>query len=280
MKTIKNIFFMVMATIAFTACMNDFDTPHFDTPLYGNNTIGEPNTTIAEFKEKYRAQLLAAAPTEITENIILRGVVVANDETGNVYKQIVINDGTDAIIIGINTSGLYAALPIGQMIALDCKGLYMGGYCYLPQIGIPYTTQNYGVQIGRMSEIVFKEHVKLLLEPNEYYSELIPVELTEEFLADSKNKDLCPRYVVMKGVEFKEADGTELYVPGEEIAERNVKIGNQNVIFRLSNYADFAKMVMPTGKLDIKGVLTRYKAGSKDVWQFMLSSTDDITPAE
>lgn len=280
MKTIKNIFFLVMAMFAFTACMNDFDTPHFDTPLFGNNAIGVPNMTISEFKEKYRTQLLASVPTEITEDIILRGVVVANDVTGNVYKQIVISDGNDAIIIGINTSGLYATLPIGQMVALDCKGLSMGGYCYLPQIGIPYNTEKYGIQIGRMSKQMFEQHIKLLNEPNEYYSELIPLELTEEFLADSKNKDLCPRYVIMKGVEFKEANGTELYVPGNEITERNVKIGSQNVIFRLSNYADFAKMVIPTGKLDIKGVLTRYKAGSKDVWQFMLTSDKDVTPAE
>ena len=280
MKTIKNILLTVAALLALTSCMNDFDEPVFDNPPYGNNSIGEPNMTITEFKEKYKEQLQAATPTEITEDIILRGVVVANDETGNVYKQLVINDGTDAIIIGINTSGLYATLPIGQMVALDCKGLSMGGYCYLPQIGVPYNTQKYGIQIGRMSEITFKKHVKLLYGPNEYYSELIPAELTEEFLANSSNKDLCPRYVIMKGVKFQEADGIEQYVPGDEIVERHVKIGNQQIIFRLSNYADFAKMVMPTGELDIKGVLTRYKTSSKDVWQFMLSSTNDIKPAE
>lgn len=59
-----------------------------------------------------------------------------------------------------------------------------------------------------------------------------------------------------------------------------MKIGKQQIIFRLSNYADFAKMVMPTGKLNITGVLTRYKTSSKDVWQFMLTSDKDITPAE
>ncbi|MBQ7947395.1 MAG: hypothetical protein IJ277_04440 [Bacteroidaceae bacterium] len=280
MKTIKNIFFLVMAMFAFTACMNDFDTPHFDTPPFGNNAIGVPNMTISEFKEKYRAQLLAATPTEITEDIIISGVVVSNDITGNVYKQVVISDGEDAIILGINTSGLYATLPIGQMVTLSCKGLSMGGYCYLPQIGVPYNTEKYGIQIGRMSKQVLEEHIKLIGEPNENYSELVPVELTEEFLSNSANKDLCPRYVIMKGVEFQGADGKEVYVPGDEIQERYVKIGKQQIIFRLSNYADFAKMVMPTGKLNITGVLTRYKTSSKDVWQFMLTSDKDITPAE
>lgn len=169
--------------------------------------------TISEFKEKYRAKLLAATPTEITEDIIISGVVVSNDITGNVYKQIVISDGEDAIILGINTSGLYATLPIGQMVTLSCKGLSMGGYCYLPQIGVPYNTERYGIQIGRMSKQVLEEHIKLIGEPNENYSELVPVELTEDFLSNSANKDLCPRYVIMKGVEFQGADGKEVYVP-------------------------------------------------------------------
>lgn len=280
MKTIKNIFLMGLALFTFASCMNEFDAPYFENPPYGNNTIGEANMTITEFKEKYKKELLASAPTEITENIILKGVVVANDETGNVYKQLVINDGNDAIILGVNTSGLYATLPIGQMILIDCKGLAMGGYCYLPQIGVPYNTQKYGIQIGRMSEKTFKEHIKIVGEPNPYYSDLVPMELTAEYLADNKNKDLCPTYVIMRGVEFKEADGKAIYVPGDDIEERHVNLGGKEIIFRLSNYADFAKEVMPTGKLDIKGVLTRYKTNSKDVWQFMLSSTADITPAE
>lgn len=275
MKTIKNILLIGLALFTFNACMNDFDEPALTTPPYGNNSIGAPNMTISEFKEKYRTQLLAATPTEITENIILAGTIVGNDETGNIYKQLVISDGYDAIIIGVNTSGLYATLPIGQKIAIDCKGLSMGGYCYLPQIGIPYNTERYGIQIGRMSRETFEEHMKLIGTPGEYGKQT-PLDITEEYLADKTNKDLCPVYAKLNNVEFKEANGTELYAPNDEIAERHVKIGKQEIIFRISNYADFAKMTIPTGKLDITGVLTRYKTTSKDVWQFIFTSTNDI----
>lgn len=266
--------------VAFTGCMNDFDEPIFlNNPPYGNNSIGEANMTISEFKEKYREQLLASMPTEITDDIILQGVVVGNDETGNIYKQIVISDGNDAIIIGVNTSGLYAMLPIGQAIAINCKGLDMGGYCYLPQIGVRYNTEKYGIQIGRMSKEVFEEHIKLIGTPGEF-GEQTPLDITESYLADKANKDLCPIYARLNNVQFKEADGEALYAPGEETAERTVKIGKQEIIFRISNYADFAKETLPTGNIDIKGVLTRYKTSSKDVWQFIFTSTADITPAE
>lgn len=280
MKTIKNILFASLLLVAFTGCMNDFDEPVFlNNPPYGNNSIGEANMTISEFKEKYREQLLASMPTEITEDIILQGVVVGNDETGNIYKQIVISDGNDAIIIGVNTSGLYAMLPIGQAIAINCKGLDMGGYCYLPQIGVRYNTEKYGIQIGRMSKEVFEEHIKLIGTPGEF-GEQTPLDITEDYLANKANKDLCPIYARLNNVQFKEADGEALYAPGEEIAERTVKIGKQEIIFRISNYADFAKETLPTGNIDIKGVLTRYKTNSKDVWQFIFTSTADITPAE
>lgn len=280
MKTIKNILFASLLMVAFTGCMNDFDEPVFlNNPPYGNNSIGEANMTISEFKEKYREQLLASMPTEITEDIILQGVVVGNDETGNIYKQIVISDGNDAIIIGVNTSGLYAMLPIGQAIAINCKGLDMGGYCYLPQIGVRYNTEKYGIQIGRMSKEVFEEHIKLIGTPGEF-GEQTPLDITEDYLANKENKDLCPIYARLNNVQFKEADGEALYAPGEEIAERTVKIGKQEIIFRISNYADFAKETLPTGNIDIKGVLTRYKTNSKDVWQFIFTSTADITPAE
>lgn len=269
-----------MLLVAFTGCMNDFDEPVFlNNPPYGNNSIGEANMTISEFKEKYREQLLASMPTEITDDIILQGVVVGNDETGNIYKQIVISDDNDAIIIGVNTSGLYAMLPIGQAIAINCKGLDMGGYCYLPQIGVRYNTEKYGIQIGRMSKEVFEEHIKLIGTPGEF-DEQTPLDITPDYLANKENKDLCPIYARLKNVQFKEADGKALYAPGEEIAERTVKIDKQEIIFRISNYADFAKEVLPTGKIDIKGVLTRYKTNSKDVWQFIFTSTADITPAE
>ena len=95
-------------------------------------------------------------------------------------------------------------------------------------------------------------------------------------------------YVELKNVKFKEADGERLYAPEEEqisetnnAVERNVYVGSQKVIFRLSTYADFANVAMPKDTLNIKGVLTRYRNPGKnndenDFWQFLLSSTADI----
>lgn len=280
MKSLKYLFITALAVFTFTSCMNDHDEPDSDIPAYGNNLIGIPNMSITEFKTKYKQAMSSTAPTTITDNVIIKGVVVCNDETGNIYKQIVINDGGDAMLISVNDVGLYSQLPRGQMVAIDCKGLAVGAYGKLPQLGLPYTNKYGEIAIGRMNKQAFQSHIKLLGTPNPYYSELVPEDLTTEFLSNDANKDLLPRYVRLKGVSFQEADGTTMYAPEEEVqnsaVERTVKVGGTDIIFRLSSYADFAYEILPQGTFDIVGVLTRYNSD----WQFMLSSTSDITPAE
>ena len=288
MKAIKYLSMLAVSLVAFTSCMNDFDEPDMKEPPYGNNTIGEANITIKELKEKYSSTILSNGYEQFTDDMVIEGVVVSNDVTGNVYKQIVINDATGAIIIGINDVGIYATLPVGQRVRISCKDLYIGGYGSLAQIGTKYFNAKYSeYQIGRIGKNDFQKYIRIIGTPDLTQKELTPVTITEEFLADKNNKDLAPIYAVLKNVSFAEADGTRLFAPEEEqisetntAVERNVNIGGQKVIFRLSTYADFANTVIPTGKFDITGVLTRYRnpGSGKDYWQFMLGSTDDMKP--
>lgn len=38
--------------------------------------------------------------------IIIEGVIVGDDESGNIYKSLYINDGTRTLYVGINVTGL------------------------------------------------------------------------------------------------------------------------------------------------------------------------------
>lgn len=290
MKTLKYLFILGISLIT-ASCMNDFDEPNLDVPPYGNNSIGEATITIADLKKEYSDVILSNGYELFTDDVIIEGVVVANDEEGNVYKQFVINDETGAIIISVDDVGMYATMPIGQKMRISLKGLYIGGYGSLAQIGTKYYNEKYSeYQIGRISKNVFQEHVRIMGEPNLGYPEMTPMELTASFLANNSNKNLMPMYVVLRNVSFKEADGTRLYAPEEEqisetntAVERHVSVGGEEIIFRLSTYADFANAVLPQGNLDIYGVLTRYRnpgSSSKDYWQFLLSSTNDIVHLE
>ena len=270
MKTIKYLTMLALSLIMTTSCMNEFSEPSFQPP-FGNNEIGAANTTIAELKAKYASIISGNGVEEVTEETIIEGVVVANDETGNVYKQFIINDETGAIIIGVNDVGLYAMVPIGQRVRISCKGLHIGGYGKMAQIGGLYNGK-----VGRMSKYVYPKHVRLIGTPDQNQAELKP-ELIDETFFTNENKEKLAKFVRLENITITEADGTALWAPEElmnssNVVERNIKIGSTKIVLRMSTYADFANEPIPTGLLNINGVMTRYN----DYWQFVISSTDDI----
>lgn len=274
MKTLKYLSLIALSLFLATSCMNDHDEPNFNelpyNPPYGNNEIGEANTTISELKDKFASIVSANGAKEVTEDIIIQGVVVANDETGNVYKQFVINDPTGAIVVGVNDVGLYATMAKGQKVRIACKGLYVGGYGKMAQVGGLY---NGG--IGRMNKTVFPEHVRLISTPSLTQECMRPEVIDDSYFTDANMAKLA-KYVRLENVEITEADGTELWAPEElaynNVVERHIKMGKTNLVLRMSTYADFANEPLPDGKLNINGVLTRYN----NYWQFVISSTSDI----
>lgn len=275
MKNFRYLPLLAFMLITMSSCMNEFEAPEFENPPFGNNEIGEANTTIAELKEKYELFIQGSSCEEVTDSIIIEGVVVANDESGNVYKQFVINDTTGAIIIGVNDVGLYATMAIGQRVRIDCKGLYVGGYGKLAQIGGLYNGS-----IGRMNKTLFPKHVRIIGLPDRTQPEMTPAVIDETFFTNENMKTLA-KYVRLENVKIEEAiDNTVKWAPEAEaksnVVERNIKMGKKNIVLRMSTYADFANDALPTGNLNINGVLTRYN----NYWQFMISSTTDIEQIE
>jgi DNA/RNA endonuclease YhcR with UshA esterase domain len=113
--------------------------------------------------------------------------------------------------------------------------------------------------------------------------------LTEDFDA-SKIKDAnylidnSGKLMTIHGVTIADADGKAVYAPndGSVALTSNAvnrpfsEYSSQNLVLRTSTYADFANAAMPTGKVDITGIFTRFK----NTWQILLRSTNDITPAK
>lgn len=267
----KKIAFFLVAVAGFflTGCMDQHDTP--DTDMYGNAAVLEGNTTIAELKNRFKAVTTASSVQQIEDSLVISGVVVADDESGNVYKQIYLRDSTGIIVIGINSTGIYAKLPVGQKINVNCHGLYIGGYGAMAQLGTLYQGK-----IGRMNENVWVEHMRTVGKPSLNYSELKPDTVEASWL-ESADKDLAPFFVHVKGVTVAEADGNTVYAP-EELKDggngvnRTLKIGGKSIPFRISTYANFANDYMPNRAFNMNGLLTRY---NRD-WQITVRTSRDI----
>ena len=270
MKAIKYLSILALSLFA-ASCMNEFDEPKFSDPVFGNNEIGEATHTIAKLKAKYNSTITGNSVQQISDTIIIEGVVVANDESGNVYKQFIINDETGAMVIGVNDVGLYAMVPKGQRVRIACKDLYIGGYGKMAQIGGLYNGK-----VGRMNRYIYPQHVRLMGIPDPTQPEMQPTLIDESFFTND-NKNNLATFVRLENVSITEANGTELWAPEElknssNVVERHIKIGKTNVVLRMSTYADFANEAIPTGSLNINGVMTRYN----DYWQFVISHTTDI----
>ncbi|MBR4779517.1 MAG: hypothetical protein IK011_06490, partial [Bacteroidaceae bacterium] len=133
----KHTFFLLSLLVTgllFVACsMNQFDDLTFTDGNfpYGNNAIpaDAPITTIQDLKTVKYPQLFQSESkfnyqyTTIEEDLYISGRIVSNDESGNVYKTIAIADETGAVVIGVNSTGLYSYLPMGQKVIVSLKGL-------------------------------------------------------------------------------------------------------------------------------------------------------------
>lgn len=274
MKTRYMFLAIAITSMGLTACMDkDWEAPQFDEPLYGNNSImkeeGDKVITIGELKEKYSSLINASSDgvKEITDDWQLQVVVNGNDEGGNLYKQISVQDPTGAIIVGINGSNLYPYMPVGQQLLINLKGLHIGGYRKQAQIGALYNGS-----IGRMDTDVWEQHVRLLKE-----GEIEAKVDTVDFDENADKYILSGRIVKLSGVTIS-GEGTQVLAPEDgsvtlssNCANRLIN-GKSSLVLRTSSYSKFANRAIPKGKADVYGVCTRYN----NTWQILMRTESDL----
>ena len=275
MKTRYMFLAIAITSMGLAACMDkDWEAPQFDEPLYGNNSImkeeGDKVITIGELKEKYSSLINASTDgvKEITDDWQLQVVVNGNDEGGNLYKQISVQDPTGAIIVGINGSNLYPYMPVGQQLLINLKGLHIGGYRKQAQIGALYK----GSSIGRMDTDVWEQHVRLLKE-----GEIEAKVDTVDFDENADKYILSGRIVKLSGVTIS-GEGTQVLAPEDgsvtlssNCANRLIN-GKSSLVLRTSSYSKFANRAIPKGKADVYGVCTRYN----NTWQILIRTESDL----
>lgn len=287
MKDIKYIIIACVCAL-FASCMgSDYAEPETYLPPYGNNQIPETNVvTIAALKSDARFVnvIKNGAFKVVTDDIKIKGRVTGNDIQGNLYNEFSIDDGTGAILVCVNQGGLYGYLPIGQEILIDLKGMAIGSYRQQPEIGGVYTNPSTGAQsVGRMSRQEWASHYKLTGAADP--SQIVPEEFDVTKISDATYlAEKAGKLMTIKGVQIAEANGTSVFAPDDgsvtltsNCANRTLKgLSSNNIVLRTSTYADFANEVMPTEKVNITGIFTRFDT----TWQILLRSTDDIEVAD
>lgn len=283
----KKYIIMLFAGMLFASCMNEFDTPEVSTDIFTADTIAPANTTISTLRSKYASVTNNSSYQQITNDVIIEGVVVANDLSGNIYQTVYIqeldsngdmNTTNGGISVGIKGYGaLYALFPVGQKIRINLKGLFIGGYYKLPKIGQPYVNINGALRMGPMAANYTKTNIMKVGKPNLNWVKAKELSSADVGL-NSNIEAITPMLVCVKNCEIDDAGSpfavTE-YVENNEAytVDHNITLsGGGKLTLNTSTSAIFAADTIPAGKVTIYGVLSRYN----DNYQLLMRSTDDI----
>lgn len=286
----KKIKFIALAFLALTlgSCMGDgYADPDLTEKVpaspYGNNSLREKNViSIADLKTQFATIINSDnGYKQIEKDMMIKAVVTGNDVSGNIYNQVSVQDASGAIIIAINGSGLSGYLPVGQEILVNLKGLYIGSYKKLPQIGGVNTKLSDGsLGMGKIERAIWNEHFKILNPGEADASTVVPEEFDLTKLTDAAYMDAnVGKLMTLKKVKFASANGKNVWAPDDtntslELidAETGKRINKNNLVVRNSGYSKFANEVVPQGVFDITGIFTRYN----NTWQIVLRNTDDL----
>lgn len=268
-------FLACILALTLTSCQGDYDEPvkTADEAGIGNSSISETNVvTIAQLKETYKSAITTSySYKKVEEPMEIKGYVTGNDVQGNLYNELVIDDGTGAITIGVAQGGLYGLFPVGAEVIIELNGLSVGNYGLHPQIGTPYTSAKGQNSIGRMSRAVWNHHFRLTGKSQT----IAPIDFNNSWKPASDGLTYSGKLVTMKNVSFKGADGKKTF------ANASAGSGSVSVYFNeyptttmvyTSNFADFASNPLPQGKVNVTGILKRYN----NSWELIIRSLDDI----
>lgn len=254
MKTIKTILYATIFSVALVSCERQYDGPPFEPPQYD----GPPaNITVAEFKNKYSDA--STTPKDIDPALILKATVVGNDISGNIYKQLYLQDETGGIVIGVDQNSMYTKYRWGHEVFLSMKDLSVLTFGGEIQIGYAGTNAN------RIPWEVFQGNA--LLNGSTDTTRIPPTVVTIPELSVSMTNTL----IQIDNIYFENAGKNPF--AGDATTNETFKDADDNaLILRTSSYADFAKDTLPKGTGTLIGVLGRYNG----TWQFTIRSKDDV----
>lgn len=271
-KTSLYIASLGLAAMAFTACDNEFERP----PMVIPTSTWTANMTLEDFKSAYW-NTVETAPQVVGldangDSIVFKGRVCSSDESGNIFKYLMIQGETEALAISLDFYDIYESYKYGQEVYINATGLTIGGYAGLMCLGSGVDDRG---RVSRAPENIFKPHAEVSGLPSAALVDTATVTIATVNEAKTTTEGLAAwqsRLVRFDNVHFENA-GEEFAPEGSPngAAERYIvdESGNR-IMVRNSTYADFKSEILPSGNGSVVGILSYY--GSN--WQVLLNNID------
>ena len=138
----KKIIPVIAVALALVSCeeWEPVFTPEYDdVSMYEAGKL-DVNCSIAQLKALYAKY--GALKIE-DDDLVIGGKVISDDRSGNIYRELYIQDDTGVISVKIGLSSLYSDYKLGQMVYVRLGGLTIGQYNGMPQLGMEDPTGEY-----------------------------------------------------------------------------------------------------------------------------------------
>ena len=254
-------FFMLATAFVLTSCVHD---DNYNAPDSSGN-CQDLTATITLAAAKNLAQ-----NTTITTDAVIEGYVSSTDQSGNIYKTIYIQDDptnpTQGFVLSVDAVSTYASYPQGAKVYVKLKGLAMGTYGGVKQLGY--------MDNGTFGRIPEKMVPTSILKSCTAKVTITPKVMT---LADMKtaNDQYIGCLVKVQNAEFDAKVLCSNFAPDGYTVDRQINDPTTSAttrVVRNSNYASFANQKLPSGKGDFIGILSKYNS----TYQLFINNVSDV----
>ena len=254
-------FFILASVFILTGCVHDdkYDAPD----LSGNCQDLKATITLEAAKS-------LAQNTTITTDAVIEGYVSSTDQSGNIYKTIYIQDDptnpTQGFVLSVDAVSTYSSYPQGAKVYVKLKGLAMGTYGGVKQLGY--------MDNGTFDRIPEKMVPTSILKSCSAKATITPKVMT---LADMKtDKDQYIGCLIkVENAEFDAKVLCSTYAPDGYTVDRQINDPTTSAttrVVRNSGYASFANQKLPSGKGDFIGILSKYNS----TYQLFINNVSDV----
>ena len=257
---------MIIATaVTFSACKKSYDNPPgpVDPALVANTSI----------KTLKAMHTVAGAYDVITTDIIISGIVVADDKSGNLYKQLFIQDSTGGLQILLDANSLYGTYPVGRRIFIKCNGLTISDYNKTIELGIK------AIVAGVPSiEAIPANLINKYVIGGSLNNPVVPKVVTYADLGGTGTVNmqdpLLGTLIQLDNYRFTLPTGTYSDTSAyKSTVNRDINnCGTQTLIVRTSAYANFAGVPVSNGRGSILAVYTVFG----NTRQLIIRDTSDV----
>ena len=218
----------------------------YDAPPSALETAFSADFTIKELRAKH----VMGKFEQINEARTIVAVVVADDASDNFYKSLVIQDSTGGITIRMDGIKLSSNYPIGRKLAINLKGLWLGDYGKLIQLGAGVDdTDPANPNLLSIPQTLFDQIIRK--------GEILPSIAAQKISINQLNNNYQSMLIQLDSVEFIPLDSAKSFADytNKLSINRTLKsCSNSNILLRTSGYASFANAKTPVGNGSVIGI--------------------------